>query len=126
MRRVLGLAVSVSLLLCSCAVKSDEFPEIDYTSGSDAASATEVSSSSAVTDPVIDISLALPYSDSTVDLLLRMYYAKKTDQFPSDQTGADINLDYLSAIDLPWAVNTIQISSEGVGADTVSSWASEN
>lgn len=125
MRRLVGLAVAVSLCLCSCAVNQDEFPDIEYTSGSDVTSATEASSSAVATDPVIDITLALPYSDSTVDLLLRMYYAKKTDQFPEDQTGSDINLDYLSAIDLPWAVNTIQISSEGVGADTISSWASE-
>ena len=124
-RGLVCLAVCFGLVLGSCSARNDEFPEIDYTSSTSSQTPVSDVSVSTTTDPVIDISLALPYSDSTVDLLLRMYYAKKTDQFPEDQTGSDINLDYLSAIDLPWAVNTIQISSEGVGADSIISWANE-
>lgn len=124
-RSFICLTLAAGILLSSCASGNGEFPEVYYTDPVESSEPSGSSNETTETSSVIDISLALPFSDDTVDLLVRMYYAKQNDLFPEEQTGADINLDYLRALDIPWAVTNTKTSFEGVGPDVLSSWEQE-
>lgn len=71
------------------------------------------------------ITVALPYSQHTIDYLSKLYYAKLTGQL-GDRTGETIELEVLDAINTPWYINSVQTSYVGVSVDNLSVWQETN
>lgn len=105
--------------LTGCNVEEDGFPTLSFPED---ASETHVTSDS-VTDQssadLQELTVALPLSDQTVSLLMKLYYAKNNDLFPAEMTGADISLEYLDAINTPWVIHTVTATSTGETSDNL-------
>ena len=121
--RVVLIVFSICLLpfilgITGCAVEEDGFPDIDFPE-------VREETSSYSNDPVYasndfhEITVALPVSDQTVSLLMKMYYAKNNDLFPSEMNGGDISIEYLNAINTPWVVNTVFTTNNGESTETL-------
>ena len=120
---LLTLSMSVSTL-SSCKKGDGDFPELDY----------PVNETTAVTETSVpeetveltELSIASPYSATTVDLLARLYYAKQNGLITDDQSGADISIDFLQNIDMPWVIDARLTSGDGAGISGLMQWDAED
>lgn len=122
---VLSFIISTILGTTGCNVEEDVFPDIVFSSESNE---TSLSSdySGQIDNGFHELTVALPVNEETVNLLLKLYYAKNNDLFPSEMTGADISLEYLNAINTPWVVNTILTTNTGETYETLQTLEEEN
>ena len=116
-KRLLSIFIAVitafsCINLTGCDVEEDEFPVLYFPEGATQTQITSVEPDS-TSDNFHELTVALPLSEETVNLLMKLYYAKNNDLFPVEMTGADISIEYLSAINTPWGVNTITTTSTG-------------
>ena len=120
---LLALSMS-SMTLSSCNKGDGEFPTLEYPENE----TTTTVETTASEEPVelTEISIASPYSATTIDLLARLYYAKCNDLIPDDQSGADISIDFLQNIDMPWIVDARLTSSDGAGIQGLMQWDEED
>ena len=113
------------LVTAGCNVEEDEFPVLDFPEEStDSMTSSEGDSDQTVTD-LQELTVALPLSDETVNLLMKLYYAKNNDLFPAEMSGADISLEYLEAINTPIVINTVTTTSTGATYDNLTSLRSD-
>lgn len=117
-KRIISSALSVIMLyacffMSGCAVEENVFPQLNFTDESmDIADPTDTEDELNTSD-LHEIMVALPLSDRTVNLLMKLYYAKNNGLFTTDMTGSDISIEYLDAISTNWIVNTV--TSVGTG-----------
>ena len=107
------------LLTAGCNVEDDEFPVLDFPEESIESSLASDVNSELTSAGLQEITVALPLSDETVNLLMKLYYAKNNDLFPAEMSGADISLEYLEAINTPIVVNTVTTTSTGITSDNL-------
>ncbi|MBR3533452.1 MAG: hypothetical protein IKN80_06175 [Clostridiales bacterium] len=118
------LFVMTCLIQAGCSVEEERFPDLVFDQREDAAE-------SSCEDPVSntnalhELTAALPLSDETVSLLMKLYYAKNNDLFPEQMSGADISIEYLNAINTSWIVNTVTCDSYGLTAENLQMLADE-
>lgn len=122
-KRLLSIFIAVitafsCINLTGCDVEEDEFPVLYFPEGATQTQITSVEPDS-TSDNFHELTVALPLSEETVNLLMKLYYAKNNDLFPVEMTGADISIEYLSAINTPWVVNTITTTSTGETSSTL-------
>lgn len=133
MKNILFKIVSVVLSLClflvsftACKKKDSSFPELSYPDISSEIS--ETIESTIVNDNQVlgltEFTVALPYSEYTIDMLLRLYFAKQQGLFSEDMTGKDVTLEFLDSIEVPWVVHSILTPSDGISYNSVSSYQS--
>jgi len=128
--RLLVCLLSVSVALCSvfsgCTKGNDEFPSVTFPE--DTSATTSASSTASSTVPDVDINritVASPYSDSTIRYLAKLYYCKKHNMM-GENTGMTISLDYLDGIDPDFIVESVLTPAEGATVDTFSLWNSDD
>ena len=115
------LAASMSVSLFSSCKKGDtDFPVLEYPENS--TSSVSESQTTDETNELTEISIASPYSEQTIDLLVRLYYAKINGLMPDDVTGADIDTDLLMSFDIPWVVFPKYTSSAGATVSSLTLW----
>ena len=125
MRRIIISFFIIFTLILSCGITSgcnvedDEFPVLDFPEVSTESSFSSDVNSSLTTTDLQEITVALPLSDETVNLLMKLYYAKNNGLFPAEMSGADISLEYLEAINTPIVINTVTTTSTGVTEDNL-------
>lgn len=122
-KRLLSIFIAVitafsCINMTGCDVEEDEFPVLYFPEGATQTQITSVEPDS-TSDNFHELTVALPLSEETVILLMKLYYAKNNDLFPVEMTGADISIEYLSAINTPWVVNTITTTSTGETSSTL-------
>jgi len=115
---VLSFVISTILGTTGCNVEEDVFPDIVFSSESNE---TSLSSdySGQIDNGFHELTVALPVNEETVNLLLKLYYAKNNDLFPSEMNGGDISIEYLNAINTPWVVNTVFTTNNGESTETL-------
>lgn len=117
---LLILSYSVSLLFTSgCNAEEENFIELNFPEVSSSESSDP--SETIYTGNLHELTVALPLSDETVDLLMKLYYAKENGLFTDDLSGADISIEYLEAINTPWIVNTVTTTDTGASFDNLQS-----
>ncbi|MBP5180833.1 MAG: hypothetical protein J6127_06060 [Clostridiales bacterium] len=129
-RRSLAFLLIIALVvscfcMAGCNTVENEFPELDFESYEESMEPSESSEDAALTGDLHEITVALPLSDHTVNLLMNLYYAKANGLFADDMTGSDISIEYLEAINTPWIVNTITTANTGATCENLESLQSE-
>ena len=114
----LSFVISTILGTTGCNVEEDVFPDIVFSPESNE---TSLSSdySGQIDNGFHELTVALPVNEETVNLLLKLYYAKNNDLFPSEMNGGDISIEYLNAINTPWVVNTVFTTNNGESTETL-------
>ncbi|MBO4635839.1 MAG: extracellular solute-binding protein [Clostridiales bacterium] len=114
------LSLGISGLLCSCTPAEDVFPSLSYPETD--TSETSFSDETASLNPsdLIELKLALPYSDTTVNRLVKYYYGVNNGLISPGTNALMLDLDFLDSIDIPWIVENIPISGDGADADSFS------
>lgn len=125
----LVLVVSMLFMLTSCYKPKSTFPVID--SPTDSEDVTDGTSESSTADDSIDdfvyLSVALPYSQTTIEYLSKLYYAKSNNLLDVAQTGADVSLDYLDSINnTSWDIKSVQTSYDGVSVSDLENWEKDS
>ena len=116
---LIALSMTLScLFMTGCSTDEDDFPILYFPGGAAESQISIIQESPSMND-FHELTVALPLSEDTVDLLMKLYYAKNNDLFPVEMTGADISIEYLSAISTPWVVNTITTTSVGETAESI-------
>lgn len=119
---LLSLSICLSLL-AGCKSKDVVFPELSYPEETSIIESTTFENNDSVENSnVTELTVALPYSEYTIDLLFKLFYAKSEGLFPEDSTGSDISIEYLDSIDIPWVINSTLISSDGASASNAEIW----
>ncbi len=113
--------LSSCICLTGCKNEENVFPELHFADESVMVNDPGPGDIQSVNSDLHEITVALPLSDRTVNLLMKLYYAKNHDLFPSDMSGADISIEYLDAINTPWVVNTITTTGTGETSDIIES-----
>lgn len=117
---LLVLSILLSLSLSSCKKTNNDFPEIPTTETTDMPSSE--TSETSVESSSIELTIASPFSYETCQYLAKLYYAKTNGLLGDGVTGASVDLDYLSGIDLPFVLNVYTTSDNGCNVDTLSQW----
>lgn len=121
---VLVFLGALTLSFASCSSSKNEFPS--FSNPDSSANSEQGNTTSSVNtnsnDGIMQLTVALPYSTSTVSYLARFYYAKENGLLGENETGATVSLDYLDSIDLPFVINSIQTSADGASIDAITSW----
>ena len=129
-KHLTSITLIISLLLscfymAGCSAEENAFPHINFSDNSRRTTRIETEEEDTTASGLHEITVALPLSDETVNLLMKLYYAKNNDLFPVDMTGADISIEYLEAISTPWVVNTITTTGTGESFNTLESLAAD-
>ncbi|MBO4649792.1 MAG: extracellular solute-binding protein [Clostridiales bacterium] len=123
-KRTLSLCVVLSILLSlslsACKKTSNKFPTIP-TSETSETFESETSETSAQPSS-LELTIASPLSYETCQYLARLYYAKSNGLLGDGVTGATVDLDYLSSIDLPFVLDVYTTSENGCNISTLSQW----
>lgn len=123
---LLVLSVAATFILGGCKTSSEVFPTftVNQTDLLDSTSQTSESDSlNNTVENVPHITVALPYSESTISYLSKLFYLKQTDSLGSNTTGATINLEYLDGISTPYIVDSILCANTGANLFTIDNWA---
>ncbi|MCQ2528779.1 MAG: hypothetical protein MJ108_06645 [Saccharofermentans sp.] len=119
------LASSMMMGISSCKAEQKTFPELSFADSETTAASEDPEATAVVvedTNRIINISVAVPYSDETMNRLLKLYYLKQTDLMPEGSKGADIDVDFLDSVSTPWILNVINTPSDGISYSSVESW----
>ena len=125
--------IASSFLVTSCNRKDGDYPDIGSPTTLDADQTMPTESAVSTTDPTgsgtdtgdfVTITVALPYSQSTVKRLSELYYLKSNGMLSDGDNGSNISLDHLDTVSTPWYINSIQTPMNGVDPSTLSEWRS--
>lgn len=119
------LASSMMMGISSCKAEQKTFPELSFADSETTAPSEENENPNSDVDDtnrIINISVAVPYSDETMNRLLKLYYLKQKDLMPEESKGSDIDLSYLDSVNTPWIINVINTPSDGISFSAVDSW----
>ena len=118
------LIFALSLMVFGCNKKTSDFPDVPSPTTSEETETTVTTESSVV--PSVDkIKVALPYDQSTVNYLVKLYYAKNNGYWDADDTGLNIDLDYLNSLSVPFSVETVYVPDDGISLDTLAGFGTE-
>ena len=116
-------AALACLLFSGCKKGDDMFPSIaspsDQTGHAKGPDETEEES---VESDICQLSVALPYSDQTIQCLAAMHYCKMNGLWDSSDTGLTIDTDFLSSVATNYVITNIGCGSTGATLDTVRTW----
>ncbi len=115
---ILSLILSSILGITGCNVEEDSFPNLVFPEVTVETSDVNDDTSYSIND-FHEITVALPLSEQTINVLMKLYYAKNNDLFPSEMNGGDISIEYLNAINTPWVVNSVLTTYTGENTDTL-------
>lgn len=115
------LLVSLVLTVFGCSSKDSEFPSIEPPITSVSNSIVEETETDSVTENY-KLTVALPYSEETVNYLFKLYYAKLNGMLSDDETGSSISLDFLDSISTPYSIEVIYVPDKGTSASSISSF----
>ncbi len=118
------VAFAFSMLFAGCTRQSDSFPSLpeEYETSQTVSSSEEALPNSGIRS----LTVALPYSSDTVDLLAKMYYAKETGLWNDADTGLSVDLDQLDSISTNIVINTVGVPFEGADLASLRSWDSSD
>ena len=129
-KRIASLLLCASLtgaLFTGCKKGDDLFPVIESPEGQTGPSETadETVDQTPESD-VLQLNVALPYSDLTIQCLASMLYCKNNGLWDSSDTGLTIDTDYLSSVATNYVVTNIGCGSTGAVLDTVREWSGKD
>ena len=118
-KRVISLILCgvLTTSVCSCTPKEDIFPSIDYPSDESTVSDATEESGQVSNGDITRISCALPYSESTVNRLIKYYYGVNNGLISEYVNGNTVDLDLLDSLDIPWIVESVTVSGDGLSPD---------
>lgn len=116
------LVISIVFVLSSCSGKEEAFPSFDNPTTSTTNPISSSLSTDTVTGELQELSVALPYTSSTIEYLAQLYYCKTNGLLSDTDSGMSVSLSYLSSIDLPFTITSVQTPDVGVSLDNVSQW----
>ena len=126
-RKIAGLLLCASLtcsLFTGCKKGDDMFPDIELPEGRpEVTEETDETADPSSESDIRELSVALPYSDLTIQCLAAMYYCKNNGLWDSSDTGLAIDTDYLSSMATNYVVTNIGCGSTGANLDSVRSWS---
>lgn len=118
------LVLAMSLTVFGCKKKASDFPSVPAPTTAEETEITETTESSVV--PSVDkLKVALPYDRTTVNYLVKLYYAKNNGYWNADDTGLNIDLDYLDSLPAPFSVETVYVPDDGISLDTLAGFGPE-
>lgn len=127
-KSICSLFISVALI-SSCSSVDASFPEFTVNSQPDLneAETTEVSVNPSEDDVITvesvpHVTVALPYSEQTINFLGKLYYLKTSGTWDSSNSGGNISLDYLRSIKSPYIIDALLTSPVGANLTTVNYW----
>lgn len=111
--------------VCSaCRQTGEEFPDVSYPESTSPEATSEPSAAPDDNgDEVVQIIVASPYNDSTIQYLAKLYYCKQNGLM-GDNTGSTVALDYLDGIDTDFVITSLLTSNEGASVDNINVWDS--
>lgn len=115
---IILLLISLVAMSFGCSSKVSDFPEIPAPTISSSMDST-VEEVPSYSDENYKLTLALPYSDSTINYLFKYFYAKQNGLLSTDDNGANISLDLLDSINVPYAIETIYVPDTGTSAESI-------
>jgi len=123
---ILAVAIALCSALSGCKKGGDEFPSVAFPEDTSASNSSSVATTTSVPEAdIYTITVASPYSDTTVRYLAKLYYCKTHDMM-GENTGNTISLDYLDGIDPDFIVHSVLTPVEGASVDTVIQWNNDN
>ena len=126
LRKIASLVLCVSMagaLFTGCKKGDDMFPSIE----SPSVQTTPEESTDNTDDPfeagdIMQLKVALPYSDITVQCLAAMFYCKNNGLWDSTDDGSTIDTAFLSSVATNYVVTNIGCGSTGATLDAVKDW----
>lgn len=115
---VIALIVSFTISVFGCSSYESDFPEIP-TPTTNPSYMTEPEATEFDGEANYKISVALPYSEETVNYLFKLYYAKNNGLLKDSDTGATVSLNMLDSINLPYAVEYYYAPNTGMSASSI-------
>ncbi|MCQ2533201.1 MAG: hypothetical protein MJ172_01350 [Clostridia bacterium] len=124
---ILLINLTAAFLLGGCKTSDDTFPTFTINPTVD-----DLSSSSSIDEETDDTSsvesvphivVSLPYSDTTISYLGKLFYLKQSDNLGSNTTGASINLEYLEGVNAPFIIDSLLSSPTGSNLNTIKNWS---
>lgn len=110
----------MTLLLGACRRESDVFPSLNEVTSSTKQVETEPSSKEKnTTDGIRSLKVALPYSDETIRCLSAMFYSKNNGTWDNTVSGADVNIEALSATATNYVIKNTGVSNDGASLDNL-------
>ena len=125
--RLFSLTVSLTLVLScmilpGCGKVKSEFPTLPETTVSEDTSVSEIETPIFNT---IELTVATPYSFATCTYLAKLYVAKERGLLGEGITGANVDLDYLDSLDIPFVLQVYSTTETGCSVSTLREWKNE-
>ena len=118
-----SLALCMTLLLGACSRESVVFPSLNEVPSNTKQAETEPSSRDKTdTDGIRSLKVALPYSDETVRCLSAMFYSKNNGTWDSTVSGADVNIEALSATATNYVIKNTGVTNDGASLENLKGW----
>lgn len=119
-----SLALCMTLLLGACRSESDVFPSLKEpvsttTKQSETESTVKEKSGS---DGIRSLKVALPYSDETIRCLSAMFYSKNNGTWDSSVSGADVNIESLTATATNYVIKNTGVTNDGASLENLKGW----
>ena len=122
---VLLCASMTGALFTGCKKGDDLFPSISPRETMTVETEeTGEESVSSLDEGIRQLTVALPYSNETVQCLVSMLYCKNNGLWDSAESGLTVDTDYLYSVATDYVVTNIGCASTGAGIDTVREWSS--
>ena len=103
------------------------FPSINYDRDyGEQSEETDESSEMTSAGEIRQLTVALPYSDVTIQCLASMLYCKSNGLWDSSESGLTVDTDYLSSVATNYVVTNVGCGSTGASVETASSWQYED
>lgn len=131
------LAAFLLIQICSCSNNIAEFPEINRTEhmsseaqnqdiidntggGFDTSADTADEPASDTANSYHELTVALPYSQETINRLVKLFWGYRNGIFGDDTNMLAIDIDEIDNIDTPYVINAVLTADTGLSADAVS------
>lgn len=115
-----SLALCMTLLLGACRRESDVFPSFKEVPSNTKQVESEPSSKEKnPSDGIRSLKVALPYSDETIRCLSAMFYSKNNGTWDNTVSGADVNIDALSATATNYVIKNTGVSNDGASLENL-------
>lgn len=119
-----ALIFALSLTVFGCKKKASDFPSVPTPTTTEETVISETTETS-VAPSVDKLKVALPYDQTTVNYLVKLYYAKNNGYWDADDTGLNIDLEYLDSLPAPFSVDSVYVPDDGISLDTLSGFGSD-
>ena len=125
-RKILCFAVALTFVIsaASCKTKTSDFPSIPVPVSSET-SETVIEETEQTSPVIYELSVALPYDESTVNYLFKLYYAKNNGYWNDDDTGLNVSLEYLDSLKPASSITAYYVPDDGISVNTMSQWGED-